>query len=171
MSMHPSWPLVALNTVADFLSGGTPSKARSDYWNGDIPWVSAKDMKEYRLRHSEDHISPEGLTNGSRIAPKGATLVLVRGMTLISDVPICIVERDAAFNQDIKAIVAQNGIDSTFLNYVLRAAKPLLLSYVEFAGHGTGRLPTDRLQALQIPLPAKSEQIAIARVLSALAGR
>lgn len=168
MSTQPQWPVVALNTVADFLSGGTPSKARPDYWNGDIPWVSAKDMKQQRVRDSEDHISPKGLADGSRIAPKGATLILVRGMTLISDVPICVVERDAAFNQDIKAIVARNGINPAFLNYVLLAAKPLLLSYVEFAGHGTGRMPTDRLQALQIPIPATSEQAAIARVLSTL---
>jgi len=168
MSTQPQWPTVALNTVADFLSGGTPSKARPDYWRGDIPWISAKDMKQARIRDSEDHISPEGLADGSRIAPKGATLVLVRGMTLISDVPICVVERDAAFNQDVKAIVARSGINPAFLNYSLLAAKPLLLSYVEFAGHGTGRLPTDRLQALQIPIPAAPEQTAIAQVLSAL---
>lgn len=168
MGTQPEWPIVALNTVADFLSGGTPSKARPDYWSGDIPWISAKDMKQQRIRDSEDHISPEGLADGSRIAPKGATLVLVRGMTLISDVPVCVVERDAAFNQDIKAIVARNAINPAFLNYVLLAAKPLLLSYVEFAGHGTGRMPTDRLQELQIPIPATSEQAAIARVLSTL---
>ena len=168
MSTQSEWPVVALNTVANFLSGGTPSKARAHYWSGDIPWVSAKDMKEQRVRDSEDHITMEALENGSRIAPKGATLVLVRGMTLLSDVPICVLERDVAFNQDIKAIVARNGINAVFLNYALLAAKPLLLSYVEFAGHGTGRLPTDRLQALQIPIPSKSEQTAVARVLTAL---
>ncbi len=78
--MAGEWRVVRLDTVADFLSGATPSKARPDYWGGHIPWVSAKDMKERRLHDAEDHITPVGLENGSRTAPAGATLVLTRGM-------------------------------------------------------------------------------------------
>jgi type I restriction enzyme S subunit len=150
------------------LSGGTPSKAQPDYWGGDIPWVSAKDMKERRLRDAEDHITPTGLANGSKLAPASATLVLTRGMTLLTDVPICALDRDVAFNQDVKAIVPRDEIDPLYLIYALRAAKPELLSMVELAGHGTGRLPTDRLKALEIPLPDKCEQRAIAHILGTL---
>ena len=39
------WPVVALADVATLSSGGTPSKARPDFWEGDIPWISPKDVK------------------------------------------------------------------------------------------------------------------------------
>jgi type I restriction enzyme S subunit len=161
-------PRVTLEAVTDMLSGGTPSKAQPDYWGGNIPWVSAKDMKERRLRDTEDHITPMGLANGSKLAPASATLILTRGMTLLTDVPICTLERDLAFNQDIKAIVPRDEIDPLYLAYVLRAMKPELLSMVELAGHGTGRLPTDRLKGLEIPLPDKGEQRVIAYILGTL---
>jgi len=160
--------MVALSEVVDMLSGGTPSKSRSDYWIGEIPWVSAKDMKQRQLRNAEDHISTSALANGSKLAPSNATLILIRGMTLLHDVPICALERDVAFNQDVKALVPRENIDPSYLTYALLAAKPKLLSMVELAGHGTGRLPTDRLKALEIPFPEKSRQRAIAYILGTL---
>lgn len=166
MANNDVW--VRLEDIADITSGGTPSKAREDYWIGDIPWVSAKDLKTPRLFDAEDHISEEGLKNGTRLAPAGATLILTRGMTLISDVPTCIAERDLAFNQDLKALVAKKGVDSRYLNYAVLAAKPTLLAAVELAGHGTGRLPTDRLKSLQIWLPPENDQRRIAHVLGTL---
>jgi type I restriction enzyme, S subunit len=159
---------VKLADVSEMWSGGTPSKDRADYWGGDLPWVSAKDMKERRLRDAEDHITESGLASSSRVAPVNATLVLVRGMTLLDDVPICSLAREMAFNQDVKAIVPTKEIEPDYLTYALLAAKPELLSMVELAGHGTGRLPTDRLKALQIPLPSKREQRSVADIFRAL---
>lgn len=159
--------LLPLGTIAEVVSGATPSKARPEYWGGEIPWVSAKDMKTARLDDAEDHISQSGLANGSRLAPAGSTLVLTRGMTLLNDVPICLATRDLAFNQDVKAIIAKN-VDPPYLSYALLAAKPQLLSMVELAGHGTGRLPTDQLKSILVRVPGPSEQRAIAHILGAL---
>jgi type I restriction enzyme, S subunit len=161
-------PKAALETISKVLSGATPSKARADYWGGGIPWVSAKDMKKHRLSDAEDHITSAGLENGSKLAPANATLILTRGMTLLNDVPICRLACDVAFNQDVKAIVPRPQIDPTYLTYALLASKSELLSMVELAGHGTGRLPTDLLKALDIPLPSKGEQRAIAHILETL---
>lgn len=166
MSGKATW--VKLEDIADITSGGTPSKARKDYWTGDIPWVSAKDMKTPRLLEAEDYISEEGLKSGSRIAPKGATLILARGMTLVSDVPTCLAGRDLAFNQDLKALVAKKGINNSYLYYAVLASKPTLLGAVELAGHGTGRLPTDRIKSLSVRLPSEWEQKRIANILRTL---
>lgn len=72
-----------------------------------------------------------------------------------------------SFNQDIKAVIPKN-IDGRFLYYALLNHKPLLLSIIESAGHGTGRLPTDRLSGLLVPQLSKEEQQAIASILGAL---
>ena len=157
-----------LAECADFLSGGTPSKAEPRYWTGSIPWASAKDMKRLHLEDTEDHVSEEGVAAGSRLVPAGTTLVLARGMTLLHDVPISIAKRPMAFNQDVKGLLARPGVDPRFLAYALVARRDELLSFVELAGHGTGRLPTDRLKQLPLWMPPVAEQLAIAAVLGAL---
>ena len=89
-------------------------------------------------------------------------------MTLHNDVPICVAMRDMAFNQDIKALIPKAGVDGVFLTYWLLSQKPALLSSVDSAGHGTGRLNTDTLKAMAVSLPSLAEQKAIAAVLGAL---
>ena len=163
-----SWQLRTLDGCAKFFSGGTPSKSRAEFWAGTIPWVSAKDLKVFRLHDAEDHVTAEALDAGSRLAPAGSIFLLVRGMTLHNDVPICVAMRDMAFNQDIKALQPKQGVDGSFLTYWLLAHKPTLLSSVDSAGHGTGRLNTDTLKAMEVNLPPLAEQKTIAAVLGAL---
>ena len=158
-----------LGKCVQFLSGGTPSMQKAEYWGGDIPWVSAKDLKTLVLRESQDHLSKLGATSGTRMVGPGAILMLVRGMTLHHDIPICIAGRPLAFNQDIKALIPDEGmIDGRYLLYALLAKKDILLTLVDSAGHGTGRLNTDQLKALPIPLLPLAEQKRIAHILGTL---
>ena len=153
-----NWKSRTLDDCATFGSGGTPSKSRADFWTGTIPWVSAKDLKVFRLHDAEDHVTPEAVDAGSRLARAGSIFLLVRGMTLHNDVPICVAMRDMAFNQDIKALIPKAGVDGVFLTYWLLSQKPALLSSVDSAGHGTGRLNTDTLKAMAVSLPSLAEQ-------------
>lgn len=166
--MAGEWRESTLGNVTDFLSGGTPSKSRADYWNGSIPWVSAKDMKQFRLQDTEDHVTEIGASSGTRLAPAGSVLLLVRGMTLLNDLPICIVAKPMTFNQDVKALRPNTSVIGDFLPYLILGNKDRLLSRVDLAGHGTGRLNSDELKALEIGLPPKAEQRAIAHILGTL---
>ena len=162
------WREVLLSDVTDFLSGGTPSKAQPKYWNGSIPWVSARDMKCFRLRDTTAHVTAEGLANGTRQVPIGSVLLLTRGMTLLNDVPVCVTERPMAFNQDVKALRPRPGVAPAFLPYLVLGNKERLLNLVDLAGHGTGRLNSDELRTLDILLPPSAEQSAIAHILGTL---
>jgi len=110
-------------------------------------------MKSFRLWDAEDHLSDEGASNGTRVVPAGTILMLVRGMTLHNDVPICQIQEPMAFNQDVKAIVAKPGISNTFIAYWLLAHKPDLLGMVDSSSHGTGRLYQDHLKQMAMKLP------------------
>ncbi|WP_310488346.1 restriction endonuclease subunit S [Chamaesiphon sp. VAR_69_metabat_338] len=158
------WETKQLDEVATFSSGGTPSKEESNYWEGDYPWVSAKDMKSFSIKDAGLKLTPEGLAM-AKIAKKGSVLVLVRGMTLLKDLPVGYVERDVAFNQDIKALVAKSGVSGLFLAYALIANKNRILNLVNVAGHGTGRLDTTLLKEFPIDLPPLLEQCRIAEML------
>lgn len=116
---------------------------------------------------TEDGVTAQAIGNGTRLAPAGAVFIAVRGMSLHNEIRIVRSDREMSFNQDIKAIVAKK-VDGRFLYYAMLAQKPALLSAVEAAGHGTGRLPTDKLSAVPVPCLSKSEQVAIASILGAL---
>jgi type I restriction enzyme S subunit len=169
LEIVPDWTAMRLGSVTRFTSGGTPSKQNAAYWSGCIPWLSAKDMKSYYIDDTEDHISDEGLDNGSRLAPAGTVFLLARGMTLLNDVPICVSRRPMAFNQDVKGLTAdEEFLIPEFLPYLLLGHKATLLDLVDLAGHGTGRLNTDELKSLTISVPSKAEQRVIANVLRSL---
>ena len=164
----PEWREVALGDVVCFLSGGTPSMREPAYWKGSIPWVSAKDMKRFRLRDTVDHITDEGVANGTRLVPTGSVLLLTRGMTLLDRLPVCVTESPMAFNQDVKALRPESEIDPTFMPYLILGNKHRMLSLVDLAGHGTGRLNSEDLKSLMVRLPPRPEQRTIAQILGAL---
>lgn len=160
--MENDWETLSLGDCAEFMSGGTPSKSNASYWIGSTPWISAKDMKSFRLYDAEDHISDSACDDGARLAPNGSILILVRGMTLHNDVPVCVIRQKMAFNQDIKALVVKPNINISFLSYWLVANKPYLLTLVDSASHGTGRIHTDILRGIELRLPPNEVQQKIA---------
>lgn len=170
MTVKNFWPdeeaeVVVLKNVVTLKSGGTPSKSKDCYWGGDYPWITAKDLKTPLLQDSIDRLTAEGFSR-AKTAPNNAILMLVRGMTLFKDVPVCLTGCNMAFNQDIKALLPSEDVDPKFLLFCLRSRKKTLLGLVDSAGHGTGRLNTDLLKNLQIVLPGLLEQRAIADLLS-----
>ncbi len=148
------WRTYRLGDVTDWYSGGTPSKAKKEFWNGDIPWISASSMHDTRLIDSDHKVTEEGLRNGTRLAKKDSVLLLVRGSTLHQRIPIGIAERDIAFNQDVKAIVSKcEDIDQWYLLYWFLSKEKELLAAVGHTGIGAGKLDTPFLQDLNISVP------------------
>lgn len=147
------WDLRALSELCDIYSGGTPTKANPLYWGGDVPWVSGKDLKRPALSDAKDHITTAGLENGSRLAPSDSVLVLVRGMGLAKDLPVCVIDRPMAFNQDIKALVGKTGYSGRYLRSAIYAGKERLLSRLATSAHGTKTLNLHDLEGFLVPTP------------------
>ncbi|MGH2397692.1 MAG: restriction endonuclease subunit S, partial [bacterium] len=122
----------------------------------------------FYLYDSDDHVTYAAIKAGARLTEPGDILMLVRGMTLHNDIPIGIAIRPMTFNQDVKAIRGAVGVDTRFIAYWLLGNKGKLLTAVDQASHGTGRLQTDVLHAMKMYLPPEDEQRAIAGVLGAL---
>lgn len=160
------WTAAELGDVATFRSGGTPSKSDDANWGGDFPWVSARDLKHHDIESAELGLTETG-RQMSNTAPKNAILVLVRGMTLLKDVPIGFAMRPLAFNQDIKALIAHSGVDPRYLSYLLVERKRSIMGLVNTANHGTGRLDTDLLKSLPLLFPPLLEQRRLAGIFFA----
>jgi len=125
-------------------------------------------MKRLFLEDAEDHISAAAVDDGARLVPPGTLLVLTRGMTLLKDVPSCVLRREMSFNQDVKGLRPKNGVDGLFVAWMLTGNKSRLLAMVNVAGHGTGKLDTDELKGLELSVPKPYEQHRIASCLSSL---
>lgn len=165
MTLPEGWRSSTIGAEARFLSGGTPSKENSSFWGGKFPWVSARDMKALYLRSTLLGLTDTGRT-ASAVAPANSVLVLTRGMTLLKDLPVCLIEKEMAFNQDIKALLPKGSLDARFLAYQLLARKNEILDLVDTAGHGTGRLDTELLKDVAFSVPPVGEQTRIADALS-----
>ncbi len=147
------WTVATLRDIASFISGGTPSKQESGFWGGSFPWVSAKDMHDAIVVDSELRLTEAGRAAVRRTAPRHATLMVVRGMSLMTEVRIAWCAREVAFNQDLRAFVARDGASPEFLYLWLSSSRPDLMHMVDTASHGTGRILTDRLEAMAVAKP------------------
>ncbi len=104
------WEVSSIGQCSELLSGGTPRKNEKKYWDGEIPWYSAKDLKSFLLRDSQDHVTDKGVKNGTKLVPKGTILILVRGMMLNRGLPLGIITSKASFNQDVKALIPKQQV-------------------------------------------------------------
>ena len=109
--------------LCEIWSGGTPRKSVREYWGGKIPWVSGKDLKSPSLDDAIDHVTAEGVEAGSRVAPTESVLLLVRGMGLAKDLPVAVINRPMAFNQDVKALVSRGDYPGRFLRSAIYEGK------------------------------------------------
>jgi type I restriction enzyme S subunit len=156
---NSNWPTRPLAKCGKVLGGGTPSKQNSEYWNGTIPWITAKEMKQLELSDSELKITEKGLSESSaKLIPENSLLFVVRGSILYRHVPIAINRIPCTINQDMKAIVPDDALFVEYLAYMLLGANDELKGMVEVAGNTAGKLPTPSWSALEIPVPPIDEQ-------------
>ena len=161
-----NWTSTYLGYAVNVFGGATPSKENPSYWDGEIPWVSPKDMKRDVIDDSEDHISRVALRGTNlTLIPSPAVLMVTRGMILDRTVPVAITSRPVTVNQDMKALIPRRGLSASFLVRLLGASREALLARVEEAGHGTKALRTELWRKLPIAIPPPEIQSRIVTFL------
>jgi type I restriction enzyme S subunit len=159
------WEETTLGELATFLSGGTPSRNNDGFWTGDIPWISASSLRCFEIWRSDSNVTKEAVVSGSKIAPVGSSLLLVRGSALHKEILCGLVIKPVCFNQDVKALVPYSQVVPRFLTMLIRGMADAMLKLVSSAGNTAGVLDTKLLKAFAIRLPTPNEQTAIATVL------
>jgi type I restriction enzyme S subunit len=171
MSALPKgWAEVTIEELGGWRGGGTPSKARDNFWkNGTIPWVSPKDMKRDLIDDAEDHIT-EAAVRGSatNLIPPRSVLVVTRSGILRHSLPIAINTREVAINQDLKALTPHNGIDAEFVAGQFRADAQGILADCAKSGTTVDSVDFTRLRRRGFRLAPFAEQRRIVAKLDAL---
>ena len=156
------WEVTPLKYVVNLRSGATPSKINLEYWDGDVPWASSKDLKTETLSDTGDHITQKALDDGAAtLVPAGTILIVVRGMILIHTFPVVKVLVSMAINQDLKALTPSPELNIDFLAWLLRGSSRETLSRLDEAGHGTKVLRIDAWISMALPIPPLDEQVEI----------
>ena len=157
-----SWVSTTIGAIiSKNIGGGTPSKQNPNYWNGNIPWASVKDINSNYLDSTKDSITQEGLANSSaNLIPTGTAIIATRmslDKIVINTIPV-------AINQDLRALFFEN---KTLRDYFINI-------YPRFKFKSTGTtvkgisLPV--LNSHNFPLPGTDEQTRINTKLTQVTG-
>ncbi len=115
------WATGPFGEVFDTTSGGTPSRSNSDYWNGDIPWVTTTQVSFGVITAAEEFISQSGLKNSSaKVFPKGTVLIAMYGQGKTRG-QVAMLGIDAATNQACAAVLPNKKVDPRFVFFNLSA--------------------------------------------------
>jgi type I restriction enzyme S subunit len=124
-------------------------------------------MKEPRIHDAPLRITAEAAEHGSRLVPANTVLAVVRGMSLAKEFRVAITKREVAFNQDLKAFACKPDVEPEFLFYALFARREYIRELATEASHGTKKLETDTLSAVELPVPRPEIQRRTVEVASA----
>lgn len=148
------WEWVRLGEVGIWKSGTTPSRTNQNYYGGSIPWVKSGEVKQGRVRSTEETITKAALSECSlQVNPVGSVLMAMYGAN-IGDVGI--LEIEATTNQAVCACRTFSQIDEEFLLVALRSLKSAFIS--QGAGAAQPNISREKIIATIAPLPPVSEQ-------------
>lgn len=150
---------VKLGDVCEIQSGGTPSRANSDFWaNGTIPWVKISDFDGKYLRKTQEYISQKGFEHSSaKMFEKGTILYSI--FATLGET--CILDINATTNQAIAGIkIVDERIEQDYLYHFLCSKK----AYVNALGRGVAQnnINLKILKAFEIPVLSMAQQKKIA---------
>ncbi|HQT05156.1 MAG TPA: restriction endonuclease subunit S [Thiotrichales bacterium] len=167
--LEGKWTRYSLNELGCFSGGGTPSKSRSDYWGGEILWITPKDMKSWKLSDSEMKITDIGLKESSaKLLPKNSVLIVARSGILQHTLPVAINTVEATVNQDIKVFIPSDKIVAEYVQYMLKGHEAFILSQLVKGGVTVESLKYSEFQEHPFPVPDLQAQVQIVGELDAL---
>lgn len=155
-----------LTDLARLESGHTPSRRKTEYWGGDIPWLGIRDATGNHGRVIEDtadHVTQAGLDNSSaRLLPAG-TVCLSRTASVGYVVEM---GRPMATSQDFVNWVCGPDLNHAYLRYLLMLEQESVRRFAHGTTHQTMYYP--EAKALHALVPERTVQDAIVGVLRAL---
>lgn len=150
------------HAISDIGSGTTPKSDNSDYYNGDMLWVTTSELRENFISDTKQKVSDIAIKEYSalKVFPKNSVAIAMYGATIGR---LGILQKEATFNQACCVFGCSQILHHKFLFYWLWYRRPILISLSN--GGGQPNLSQDDLKRLKIPLPPPTEQTAIAHYL------
>jgi type I restriction enzyme S subunit len=164
-----SWKLVKISDIAlQWFGGGTPSTKVSEYWGGDIPWITSKWLSEnITINNGEKFITQEGVANSATsIVPKDSLIFATRvgvGKIGIANIGIAINQDLAGFSIDLSKY------SPNFIAYQLQTSRVQRVVESHKRGATIQGITRDNLKGIYLAVPnSLSEQEFISNIFKTL---
>lgn len=149
-----NWCWTRMQEIAQWGSGGTPSRKVSEYYNGDISWVKTGELNDDYIFETEEHITQEAISHSSaKIYPTDTVVIAMYGATIGK---VGILGIPAATNQACACAIVKPSTDYKYLFYYAQSQKD------DFIKKGKGGAQPNISQEIikfhQFPLPPLAEQ-------------
>ncbi len=157
------WLKTSLINIVELIGGGTPKTSKAEYWGGNINWLSVKDFNnENRYVYStEKTITEEGLNNSStKLLKKDDIIISARGTVG----ELAMIPFPMAFNQSCYGIRAKEGVNSTFLYYLIKNSVRKLKAMTHGSVFDT--ITRDTFANIEVDMPDIETQHSIAIMLA-----
>ncbi len=150
------WVWSSLGQLFGIYVGATPSRAKDEYWHGNVSWVSSGEVGFCRIRETREKISNLGLAHASTLLHPAGTVLLgmigegkTRGQAAILEIPACNNQNSAAIR------VSETPLPSEYVYRFLEG------EYEQTRRRGSGgnqpALNKERVKAIPFPLPPLAE--------------
>jgi type I restriction enzyme S subunit len=155
------WETKRLGELGECFSGGTPNTEIAAYYGGDIPWITSSDCNTPRIRSVVGRVTEAGVRNSAtKWIKSGTVLIALYGATAGV---VAISEINATINQAVLAIEFSSAV-SEFMFHKLRMMKECIIA--TYTQGGQPNLSGAIVKSIEITLPPRPEQSAIATILS-----
>jgi len=156
------WQKQSLGNLCQVIGGGTPPKNKAEYYSGDIPWATVRDMRCETITTTECRITKDAVKcSATNIIPKGNVVIATR----VGLGKVCLLGQDTAINQDLRGIIPDDPktLSVRFLYWWLKSVSDAIIA--EGTGATVQGVKLPFIKSLQLPTPDITEQKRIVVIL------
>ena len=155
--------VVAIKSIADVSSGNTPSRRKSEYWNGSIPWITTGELESGYVTASKECVTEKALKETAlKLYHKGTVLIAMYGQGKTRGTA-AVLGIEATVNQACAALTVHSGC-SKFLFYQLQNSYHAIRRLSNTGNQEN--LNAEIIKNFKILWPDELEQQKIATILS-----
>lgn len=149
-----NWCWTTMDRVAQWGSGGTPSRGNPNFFGGNIPWVKTGELNDDYIFYTEETLSEDGLTHSSaKLFPINTIIIAMYGAT-VGKVGILGIE--AATNQACACGKCSSAVDYKYLYFYARSQKDIFIDKAR--GGAQPNISQEIIKSHPIPIPPITEQ-------------
>ena len=146
------WKVGRLGDFCKCLLGGTPSRSKEEYWNGDVNWINSSEINKFRILEASEKITELGLSkSATKLLPKKTTVLAITGATLGQ---VSLLEIDTCANQSVIGVLENAEVPYEYIYPFIKDRIEMLIQHQ--TGGAQQHINKDNVESLIFLLPAKN---------------
>lgn len=144
------WKVGTLGEFCKCLLGGTPSRSKEEYWNGEVNWINSGEINKFRILEASEKITELGLAkSATKLLPKKTTVLAITGATLGQ---VSLLEIDTCANQSVIGVLENAEVPYEYIYPFIKDRIEMLIQHQ--TGGAQQHINKDNVESLIFLLPA-----------------